>query len=90
MYNSPIFYFREKGKVEMSAASKCNEIISGITTPRAIPQRNQLSLTKKLLQLKRNRCKLSATVGNNSARYTAFHTCEVTILRLINTKLSFN
>ena len=48
MYNSPIFYFRETRKIDMSAASKCNEIISGIITPRAIPQRNQLSLTMKL------------------------------------------
>ena len=31
---------------------------------------------------KRNRRKLSATVGNNSALYSAFHTCKVTILRL--------
>ena len=34
--------------MEMSAASKCKEVISGIITPRAIPQRNQLSLTMKL------------------------------------------
>ena len=32
----------------LAAASKCNEIVSGIITPRAIHLRNQLYLTMKL------------------------------------------
>ena len=60
MYNSTIFYFRETRKIEMLAASHCNEIISGIIGQyhRGMNSNNETMTVNK--------------AGSNSARYTSY------------------